>query len=523
MRPKEANYKTVIDAFARIRNPHKAQEVFFEMLQHSLDGNPDAKPGSDSCKALLASWLMSNAPDSIEKAIVLMDRIAEIDRSDTIDVKLDKDAYYLLFDICAKSKNQDITAGAETILRKMKDIHDEGRGAMKPDSRCYNIAINCWGKVGNAERAEALFWEMYNYFVENGNQDVKPDAFTVSTVLSAWSRSSNENATRRAQVFFERIQKQIEMGKLQIKLDSVCYASLLNCLANARTEEATETAEATFVGIQQRYRAGDQSVRPNEACYRAVVKCRTNIGNLDGAEKLIFEMNDLFRGGQRDLELKHQCCKIVLSEWLCSSDEAAPVRADKFLRWMNQNLRDNERTDALSYASTLRCWARSRRPDSGKHTENLLLEMVEKFGAQRPIVRGCFSDLVCAWARSDNVQRAEELLFRLCDDYLNKRTQAQPDLRAFVAVLAAISRAKPQGVGMRCLRVVQSLREIVSRDQKSESNRVLDCWNNVSSSDENRMAIFLAQMEEFDTPTEVLKASGSEEESADGFSLALKY
>jgi pentatricopeptide repeat protein len=513
MRPTEANYKTVIDAFARIRKPEQAEQVWIEMLQNSLD-NPAAKPGSESCKAVLASWLMSDVPEAVDRVIDLMDRIAEIDHTGSIDLKLNQDAYYLLFDICVKSKAPHIATGAERILRKMKDISEQGHGAMGPDTRCYNIAINCLRKVDNAERAEALFWEMYNEYVGRGKEAMKPDSISLSTVLMAWSRSSNENATRRAEVFFERVQKLISTGNLQhLEIDLVCYVALLQCLANSRTIEATEKAEAVLASLQERYRAGEKSLRPNEQCFLALVKCRVRVGNLEGAENLVFAMQELYGDGEKHLEPTRQICKIVFTSWLSSNEDQAPARAENFLRWMSQNLKGKDHPE--DYASLLRCWARSRRPDSGVRAEKLLQIMFEKFGKSR-IVRGCLSDVVCAFARSNDLERAEALLFRLCDDYANKRSNTQPDTRAFVAVLAAISRNKPPGVGTRSVRIVHSLREILSNNP-TNPNKVLECWNQCPNDKEH----FLAQMEQFDSADSVVEEV--EEGHVENYSLAFKY
>ena len=528
MRPTEANYKIVIDAFARIRNPERAEEVWYEMLQSFLDGNPDAKPGNDSCKAVLASWLMSDAPSAIQRTLDVMERIAEVDRSEAIELKVNRNAYHLLLDICSKSDIPDVIAGAETIVRKMKEIHDEGRGAVGPDTRCYNIAINCWGKHGSAEHAEALFWEMYSEFFKNGNKEVKPDVIAISTVITAWRRSSNENATRRAQVFFERIQKLNDTGKLDVKLDSGCYAALLNCLANAGTEEAVDAAESIFSDLGQRYRATkDNAIRPTHQLYYAFIKCLANVGRLEKAEENLLEMHSLYIAGRRDLEPKKHFFNLILKGWLGSPAEEAPSRAEKMIRWMDRNLQSEERPDASNYANLLRCWARSRLPESGKRTEALLFEMAERFGSRRPLVADCYADVVCALARSGDSEKAEELLIRMSEDFTKHQkgaTPPAPHLRAFIAVLAAHSKKSPSGnVGLRVLRLVQILREVDADDKtKWKFNNVLGAWDASSQgegSPDARIASFLTQMKELDSLAQVQRRP----ETKDKIPLSLKY
>jgi PPR repeat len=523
MRPSEAHFKTAIDAFARTNSPHEAEEVWSLMFQSFLDGNQSAKPGSESCKAILCSWLKSNSPDAIERTLELMDRMSELDRLDDMGLKLHMKIYHLLLDICSKSSNTNVLVGAEAVLRKMKEIHSEGNGAVAPDTWCYNVAINCWRKSGNAERAEALFWEMFRGHSEEAKEDVKPDDISVSTVLSAWSKSGNEHAVRRAEVYFERIQKLMKVGKLPgVTLDSVCYAALLHCLGKAGTEEAADSAEAAFTDLQRRYRRGDTSARPSESCYHELIRCLTQVGRLERSEDVLLEMCELFMNGRADLAPKVATCSLVLTGWLTSSALKAPEGAERMLRFMDQNVQSKEIPDALNFSSVLRFWAKSRRPESGERAEQLLLEMTKRFGSNRPLVKTCFSDLVCAWARCGGTERAEKLLLRMCDDFKQRRSDIKPDLRAFISVLAALSRSQPSALGVRCVRLVDNLRDIASSGKDQKSNKVLDCWNMLPREAEDRLPNFLRLMEEYDAPTDTRKGPDIDK-SAESFSFAFKF
>jgi len=527
MRPTESTYAVAIDAFARISNPRRAEEVWYEMLQSFLDGNAAARPGPESCRAVLAACLIADEPNAVQKTLEVIDRIAEVDRSGTIGLKVDRNTYHILLDICSKATCPDKTAGAEAILHKMKEVHDEGRGACGPDARCYNIVINCWGKVKNAERSEALFWEMYSEHTHNGNQETKPDKFTISTVLSAWARSRSKNATRRADVFFERIMKLIDVGKLDnFQLDSACYAALLNCLANGRTAEAADRAESIFSDMKARHRSlGDRHAQLTEACYFSVIKCLTRVGRIQRAEQLLFEMYRLFIQGQDDLKPRKAICEMVLKAWLNSDADEAPLRAEKLLRWMNSHLEREEQPDALTYASLLRCWARSRRPDSGEQAEAILLEMARRFGSSRPLVKDCYSDLLCALARSGSVERAEELLLRMCE--MNNGSTKQPrgfpvpQIRAFVAVLAALSRVMPTGANIRTLRIIDLLRDI---DPQSEALRRWDVSADNPKPPDLRVTTFLVAMEELDNRIKAHKGPAiGYGRTGSHFNFALKF
>jgi len=528
MRPAESNYKVAIDAFARIGQPERAEEIWYEMLQDFLSGNSDAKPGSESCVAVIAAWLTSNAPEAMQRALDLIDRIAEVDRSDAIELKIDLNDYYLLLDICSKSDNPCVLAGGEEIVKKMKVVHAAGFGAVGPDTRCYNIAINCWGKHGSAQCAEALFWDMYTDFLENDNKAAKPDVFTVSTVLTAWRRSHIRNAPERAQVYFERIQKIIDTGKLDLKLDAACYASMLNCLANANSGDATDAAELIFSKLKKQHRdSKDKTIQPTYHLYYAFIKCLANVGRMEGAEEVLVEMYTLYHNGRKDLEPKNYFFAQALNGWFRLGGEEAPERADKLLRWMDCNLPRYERPDCMQFVSLLRCWARSRHPDSGKRCESLLHQCANRFGSHRPLIKDCCADVVCALARTGNPDRAEKLLVRMCDDYIQHEKgspPATPHLRAFISVLAHLRKTSSGSISLRALRLVQTLRD-VDADHKTtwKYNNVLDVWENLSSekSPEARLDSFLSKMEELDSYSIV--GAKSNAKSTKDIPFSLKY
>ena len=521
MQPKEANFKVVIDSFNRIRKPQQAEEIWFEMLKDYVEGKIDAKPGEDTCKAILTSWLISGAPDAIERTTAMMDRLAEIDQSQILELELNLNTYYLMLDICSKSSVPDIVQGAETIIRKMKEVHEAGARSPLPDTRCFNIAINCWGKSGQAERAEALFWEMYRSYTEGSEPHAKPDSFTISTVLSAWARSQSDMAPKRAEVFFDRVQKLIASKDLNgAKLDAVCYAALFNCLGNARTIEAAEKAEALLRDMLETTPGGLGKLEPTENCYFAVIKALTRVGKAERAEELLHKMADEYAKGRKDLTIKPGgAFRLVLNAWIQSDSEDAPDRAEKLLRWMAQEYRNGgfaaEGPGAHAYGNILRCWSRSGHPESGKRAENLFLDMTRLFGADHKAVQECSSDLVCALARSGNIESAETLLLRMSEDFLKRNRVAShkkprhpgPEVRAFVAVLAAFTKNHAsdgttalESLALRVGRLIQLMRDIDSIKNPKLSNTVLDYWNSLSSGfQDQRVQTFLSHMEMLDS------------------------
>jgi pentatricopeptide repeat protein len=71
---------------------------------------------------------------------------------------------------------------------------------MKPGVITYSSVINAHAQQGNAERAEALWEEMYLDFM-NGNESAKPNIQSLNIVLDAWSTISRGATTSRNDSF----------------------------------------------------------------------------------------------------------------------------------------------------------------------------------------------------------------------------------------------------------------------------------------------------------------------------------
>ena len=66
----------------------------------------------------------------------------------------------------------------------MKRLADAGDEMVRPDRFTYSTVINAWAKYGHAERAEAVLNGMLEDYAK-GNQAAKPDLQCFNSVLRA--------------------------------------------------------------------------------------------------------------------------------------------------------------------------------------------------------------------------------------------------------------------------------------------------------------------------------------------------
>eukprot|EP00957_Ditylum_brightwellii_P157256 11968365-Ditylum_brightwellii.AAC.1 len=78
-----------------------------------------------------------------------------------------------------------------------------------PNAYAYNAAITAWTRSrerGAAKRAEKLLNQMWNYYEETGDENVKPDARAFNTVVNAAARSREPKCADWAASILERME-----------------------------------------------------------------------------------------------------------------------------------------------------------------------------------------------------------------------------------------------------------------------------------------------------------------------------
>ena len=99
-----------------------------------------------------------------------------------------------------------------------------------PSVRLYNILINIHGKaqLNNPNLSPQTSENILLYEMKEAG--VEPDTVSYNTVISAWGRSSNSNASIRAFNLFTLAKTS------NLKLNVITYTSLLSALAKANNE-----------------------------------------------------------------------------------------------------------------------------------------------------------------------------------------------------------------------------------------------------------------------------------------------
>ena len=176
-----------------------------------------------------------------------------------------------------------------------------------------------------------------------------------------------------------------------------------------------------------------------------------------------------------DVETELFCYHCVLEATSKASTAGSAQTADEILRKMKSLQRKSESEtaypDAQSYSNAILAWCKSHVPGSAQKANELLIECVERYeggefpeGSEPELI--AFNGVISAWARNDQTDKAEEVLWML-SDVRTKCEQLVPDVMTYNSVLHAHVRSKDKEKSLeRALALVQYM-EDNANDQPS--------------------------------------------------------
>jgi hypothetical protein len=259
---------------------------------------------------------------------------------------------------------------AEALLRSMQvSAQEQGNFDLKPDTVCWNMAIQAWAQAGQGPRAEALFKEMLqDYLDEDGaTAAAAPNNITFSAVLSAWAKTQkNPQASERAERLLQQMKHLAAAAAANddnnnddasgssnkrslpdIKPNVVSYSIVLDCLAYAKTTAAAIRAQSLLREMQA---SDDPAVQPNVISYNSVIK----------AWSLSRDPNALFK------------VTALLKEMMEQAERQQHGHTT------NKNNKPTTTPNANTFGSVLKVLADSHVPDKEKRAR-VVVKLMEKF------------------------------------------------------------------------------------------------------------------------------------------------
>ena len=227
------------------------------MEQMQKDGKK-LHPDSHSFDHAIVCWLRSGVPDAAIKVVELLDKMEEIESGNKKTQNL---LHPRVFEIILRGFSKDVTTGnreaAKLVLERMILLSKENTFC-KPTPTILNLALKSECTESNRKPNEMAAFDAHRLLFDfikrhrTGEIDVLPDVVGFNTVISCWANTRHRAVVSKADEIFEAMEKLSKIDGLEyIKPDAYTYSTMMNVYAKSSRRDATKKAEALVEKIKQ--------------------------------------------------------------------------------------------------------------------------------------------------------------------------------------------------------------------------------------------------------------------------------
>lgn len=342
---------------------------------------------------------------------------------------------------------------AEDMLQHMYEVHESGLIAnVKPTTSTYNAVLNALSRgKGNrrdryARRAEELLEEMTR-LAASGEVDVRPDVRTWAAVLRAWSYSGIDDAAENAQRVLEELERRYEEGSASFRPNYVCYTTVMGAWGSSKRTDALDKLETLLRKMEDGYEETQEAdIRPNTISYVTAIDSYVRQDERNAAKRAqatVDRMTRLYAKGLGHVRPTRIIFNTLIHAWSKSSDRDAAKKAEMIFKWMEAQYQagdDLVRPDQVSLCAVLNAWATQALHGGADRA----LQIFQHTKATPLAKRGFHLSIsmvnivIKAIARSgseDSVEKVEEILSQLEEDYQSGRSSLRPDVATYSSVI----------------------------------------------------------------------------------------
>ena len=316
----------------------------------------------------------------------------------------------------------------EKWIDRLSTLHEEGWPDLQPEISMYNILLNGWARVGNVKKAESLLQAM----LEN-EIPAQPDLISFTSLLNAYAKKKDPNATVRAEALLEQMHELFQSGYDIAKPNVVSYSTVID--AHARLGQGKQ-AEALLRKLEELYqKTQDPDWKPDAEIYNTLILAYARSNQPDLADYVLQRMykEGITKPNERSFNA-------VLSAW---ARAGAAEKAEEILTSMHELHVDGSlecKPTVVTYNTVLNSWAKSNRKDAWKRCETILKHMEELSAAGEDEVKPntiTWNTVLGCFAKAQQIHRAENLLDDFTTAWREQRVDGKPNIRTWNTLLAA--------------------------------------------------------------------------------------
>ena len=311
----------------------KAETLLSQVNEMALEkDNNELWPNTITFNSVLHTWAKSKEQIAATRALALLQRMQELDKSGVKGVKPDNRSYCIVLDCLANSKSKDAADEAERILDLMITQYKAGDDSIKPNTISFSTVINVFAKSRHPDAGKRA-GDVFDRMKALG---VHPNRRTFNSLISTWANSYDPRAPEKAEACLIEMKRLHKGGDESCQPDTITFNAVINAWATSKDPNAPARAQSLLQEMQQRYIAGDKGCRPDLITYNSLFKVLSRSNATDKAVlawELLSEMYDRsIQPDDRTFRAVLMVCAFSSSYDLASRKRAFTIAADVMQR-----------------------------------------------------------------------------------------------------------------------------------------------------------------------------------------------
>ena len=381
------SFNIVLNAWAKAANAPRAEALLGRMTHMHGKGIIPFGPNEVSLSTVADAW--KRMPDNVEETERVLGIMHEMEDSKkcqgVADPVEDLVSFNQELDLFAREGFPEAAETAEMMLfDSIREAATEagGKDYMGCDIISFNTVLNCWAKLGNPQRADALLSRL-EHLADIGVLPFGPNAISVSTVISAWANSKLQRAPYECEAILTKVEGMFNEEDEDISVDRTkvtptihMYAATITAWSRSKRSDAAHRAERILERLEDLNTiTKDNMLKPNSVLYTSIIQCwgrSKDSDALERAERVFQRMKE-----SRDPAVtptEHTYSALLNAYSNSGLGPKSADRADELLLEVESS--EKLRGNVYIYTNAIKAWARSDHPKSGKRADEILRSMI---------------------------------------------------------------------------------------------------------------------------------------------------
>jgi len=455
--PDHATYTMILEVLAMLQrydthfaNKAKRIELAMKILSHIIEEskqNPLVQPTPHGFAAVMSCWIHGNSRSTSSSSSPLPSSVSK-----------EIDALYQM----------------------VEQLHGAGWSEMQPNATLFNLRLKAHVMDGQVEHAETILSEQLHK-AQNDGSEFQPDCISFTTVLDGYANYSNDNNSanektrgEKAEFLLSTMQSLYENGNDLVKPNLVTYTSVVKAwLQDGNLSRAEE-----ILHLLEKYAAEDHELQPDVVLYNTILHGYVRAGQAQKAQDLLSSMLD----EQSGVQPSERSFAMVISAW---AKQGRTDNAESVLLLMHKLHVDGSLASGpniVAYNAVIDAWAKCDDDEGWKRAQHVFYHVLQLYKngdeSLKPTII-TVNSLMSSFAKADKSDKAEKLLDELLPSSSSTgRDLPPPNTRTFNI---AISSCRRRGNIQQASRIFERMKRASIPPNIITYNTMLTCLANNGS------------------------------------------